>query len=311
MSAVDLDRIEEALTSKKWSWIYTDSKDCPHSLFSALHTNMPHIDRDSWHGRCAVGGVYLNGMAVFTDQELNVPCKIEYYEPKFEHSKIREIFPSFDEKQIIYRDDWILVAWKPAGLSCMPTKEQKTLNLKSYLEDHLGRHIHMPSRIDTSTQGLVIVSLHPEMHNYLQQAFERKTIIKRYLLEVAGEPSWDALPVIASIGKDNRHPVLRQIVNTGGKNGITFFTVKERRLRSTLLQARLMTGRTHQIRLHSSHIGFPIIGDNFYGGLEAETLHLLSFELSLWHPHMKQRLEICTPDHFIPSWAKINNDKAT
>lgn len=303
MAAVNLQRIENALTSKKWCWIYTDSESCPKSLFAALQLGLPHIDKSSWHIRCEIGGVYLNGLPAFQDQALKAPCKVEYYEPKFEHSDIREVFPPFDEKQIIYRDEWILVAWKPAGLSCMPTKEQKTLNLKTYLEEFLKLQIHMPSRLDTSTQGLVVVSLHPEMHNYLQKAFERKTIIKRYLLEVAGVTTWDALPVIAAIGRDTRHPVLRQVVSDGGKNGVTFFTTREKRENSTLLLARLMTGRTHQIRLHASHIGFPIIGDNFYGGLEADTLHLLSHEISLWHPHLRQRIEISTPDFFMPQWA--------
>lgn len=300
----DLARVQEAFSSKKWQWLFYTAGECPASLLPFLASALPHIDPQSWPQRLSFGGVYLNGLEVREDVPLKAPCKVEYYEPRFDLSNIHEFFPPFSEKQIVFEDDYLMVVYKPARLSSLPTKEQKDYNLKAYLLKYLGGSLHMPSRLDMSTQGLVCVSKNPLTHARLQRIFENRQIRKQYLLRSSGEPEWKEFTLEAPVGRDPSHAVLRRVVDQGGKPSTTVFSrlYHDVSSDSLYLLANPVTGRTHQIRVHAAHMGFPVRGDNFYGGRPADKLNLLSYSLALKHPVTGAAMKITVPEDLLPEW---------
>ncbi len=302
----DLSRLADTLRTAYRSWILHSPDDGPSSLLSLLVERLPHIPPDSWPARLDFGGVYVNGHAALADRQLPFPCKVEYYEPKFSIADAAQVFPPFDPGFILHADGMIAVAYKPAGLSSMPAKEQRHFSLKAYLDRHFGTSVHMPSRLDVSAQGLVIVSTNPRAHSALQQAFESRLAHKTYFLATVAPMPWEQRSVSLPIGRDDRHPVLRTVHAAEGQSALTHF----RRSHSadsagqavTVVRAEPVSGRTHQIRVHAASQGIPILGDNFYGGAVAGYLHLVSFSIAVPHPLTGQPLEISLPQSLRPDW---------
>lgn len=211
------------------------------------------------------------------------------------------------KKRIVFEDKWLIVYSKPRRLPTLPTKEQHRYNLKRYLQNYLGVMPHLPSRLDTSTEGLVIASKLTTSHNKLQRMFESRRIKKFYLLEVQGHPSWDEFEANDPIGRDPSHPILRKVIE-GGQDARTKFSKLSASSAGTLLVAMPETGRTHQIRVHAAHIGHPILGDSFYGGAislggcEPKELRLMSYGLFLTHPISGATLSLSVPERLLPNW---------
>jgi len=307
----DIQRIKDALTSIHHAWEIREKPEGPLRLLEVLKSRLPHLEEQSWGKRISWGGVFVNGRTADSDRELEVPCLVEYFEPKFDISRAETVFPPFSTDYVIFEDEHLLFVFKPAGLPSLPVREQKHHNLRDYLLNYTGSKIHIPSRIDTSTQGLTVVSKTPQMHPYLQRIFEKRRVQKFYLLEVAQRVAWPGRTVDASIARDGTHPVLRKTVNEGGKKASTTFeslyfsefkAAGAKPLETSILLARPLSGRTHQIRVHAQSIGLPIIGDNFYGGLAADCLHLLSYRLCFQHPLSRQELDIRVPPELLPGW---------
>lgn len=302
-----LDRLQSTLTSTHWVFTYRAQKDCPTSVLAALLKELPHIDPSSWDSRFAFGGVYVNGEETVEDFPLIAPCRVEYYEPKFEISKAAQLFTPFSREQIVYEDDDIIAVFKPAKLPCGQSKEQRHFYLRKFVEQYLGKPVHMPSRLDTSAQGLVLFSKSKRMHAVLQQAFEKHAAEKYYLLHVSPAVSFQKKLVQNQIGQDPEHPILRRVVDAGGLSAVTHF----RTLASisdtpgpagSLLLAKPQTGRTHQLRVHTSSLGHPIVGDNFYGGIPAPELRLLALRFRFHNKLSGKTVEITLPERWLPSW---------
>lgn len=309
----DLERIDQALTSKHWCWRLLESVECPPDLISLLRQKLPQIDPNSWPERFVYGGVYVNGQPVQNNRALEPPVQVEYYQPKFDLGEASQHYASFSAGLIIFEDDYLLAVYKPARLPSLPAKEQSRFNLRTYLERHCGQPVHMPSRIDTSAQGVLLVSKSARTHAYLQQVFEQKKVEKYYLLEAASVPDWHSYSCRLAIDKDPAHAVLRRAVLHGGQAAQTeftllkpshFFNSSNDLIETSLIEARPLTGRTHQIRVHSASLGYPIIGDNFYGGLRAPQLHLLSYRVRVAHPISQETLDLTVPKHLCPDWCK-------
>ena len=275
-----------------------------------LKSSFPHIDPRSWDARLDWGGVYVNGRMKLKDTELPCPCQLEYFEPKYPFEERFSFYPQFSESWILFNDCDVIVVFKPIGLSCLPSREQRHLHLKGYIEGYLKQRIHMPSRLDTATSGMLVISKSARMNKHLQQAFEFRRVAKYYLLETASVPDWDELLVDASIGKDRTHPILRKTGGEDPKEARTQFAVichssiKNSSQKTALIRAKPLTGRTHQIRTHCAHAGIPIVGDNFYGGAIHDSFHLISYPLEFYHPIEKKLITIILPERFWPGWAR-------
>jgi len=310
----DTARVKNALSSIYWKW-YVKGEDSTLRLIEFLNQKLPHIPLSSWPERLLYGGVYLNARAVTVDKPLRSPSIIEYYEPKYKIDNADKIFPVFSNDNIIFEDDYLLAIYKPAGLPSLPSREQKAHCLKNQIEHYLSTKIHMPSRLDASAQGLILISKSPEMHGPLQRLFENRKIKKMYLLATSGQITWTEKTVTEPITRSPHHPVLRMPAESGPE-AKTIFTLQKSSAQDSIelpyhiISAEPVTGRTHQIRVHTASIGAPILGDNFYGGQEAKSLHLLSYSLSFTHPLTQEKLTIKVPDRLLPEWALAASQKS-
>ncbi|MCB0333698.1 MAG: RluA family pseudouridine synthase [Bdellovibrionales bacterium] len=306
-----IERINNALTSIHHEVVYHSQEECPKDLLAALGQAFTHIEPLSWSERLAFGGVYLNGVRCEHNTNLTIPCRVEYFEPKFPIAEAKHAFPSFSDKYILYEDDDLVAVFKPRGLPSTPNREQSSYHLKQYLEDYYHCSVHLPSRLDTSTKGVMMVSRSERMHGRLQRLYERRLVKKEYLLEVPVRFDWETNEIEAPIARSALHPVLREVNSERGKPAKTHFErFREQSFvdrdgtthDSTLLLAKPVSGRTHQLRVHCQEFGPSIIGDNFYEGLFADELHLLSYRVSLWHPFFDREMSVSVPDNLLPEW---------
>jgi 23S rRNA-/tRNA-specific pseudouridylate synthase len=305
---IDLERVERALTSKKWDLVYRDPAKCPERLLDALVANLTHISPESWEERFCFGGLHINGVpATSLTAVLPVPCRIEYFEPGFPIREAKSHFPPFDGRFVLYQDNDLVVVWKPSGLPCMPNREQNHFHLKGYIEQIVGKTVHLPSRLDTSTQGVVAISASERMNAPLQQAYEKRKTRKYYLLQTSGVFQDEEVDLRCRIARHPEHAVLRTVSETEGKQSHTEFVTlssdsTELSRQTSVVLARPHTGRTHQLRVHARHLGAPIVGDNFYGGYEAQRLRLVSFRLILSLPGRDRPVDVHVPSELLPEW---------
>jgi 23S rRNA pseudouridine1911/1915/1917 synthase len=194
---------------------------------------------------------------------------------------------------IVYEDDWLLVVDKPAGVVVHPAPghEHGTLAQGLVAEGARGGHERRPGivhRLDKDTSGLLIVARRDEAYRRLVAAMERREIHRTYLTLLAGRLPQDAGTVDAPIGRHIRDRKRMSLHTVAGRPAVTHFDVLGRAPGYTLARVRLETGRTHQIRVHFSALGYPVAGDVQYGrsprpdGLERQFLH--AARLAFAHP---------------------------
>jgi 23S rRNA-/tRNA-specific pseudouridylate synthase len=301
-----LARIEASFFSSYWRWELDSSEELEPTIEAELAKRLPHIPVSSWPARFELGGVYLGADPAVLGDKLTPPCRLEYYEPRMSVERVADFYPRFSPEMILFVDDDCAVVFKPAGLPTTPARDQQRYSMQRYLEQHLGQVVHMPSRLDTAVSGVVLCSLSSRMNRYLQKAYDRRWIEKRYLAEVIGMPSWNTKVCEQPLERDPRHPILRRTATSGGESARTRFfrggSIELNGTTRTLLQAEPVTGRTHQIRVHCLYEGFPIIGDPYYGGLGCQDLHLLSYAVKFFHPFRQEHIAVNVPAESLPQW---------
>lgn len=186
----------------------------------------------------------------------------------------KEITPENIPLNIMYEDDDIIVINKQKDLIVHPARGYKTgtlvnalvyytKNLSSGSEDFRPGIVH---RLDRNTTGSIIVAKNDEAQWKLSDQFQKRTTRKTYKAIVHGNPELDADMIKNNIGV---HPTIREkqaVRPAEGKEAITVYRVLERFRGFALVEINILTGRTHQIRVHMNHIKHPIVGDNMYGG---------------------------------------------
>lgn len=166
---------------------------------------------------------------------------------------------------ILYEDDHILIVEKPAGMLIHPSRSQNTGTLANLVVGHYKRTgqqaaFHPVTRLDRDTFGVVLLAKNAHIHSLLQSAQIRKT----YHALAFGQPEQDSGIIDAPIAR-RPLPSLLRYIGPEGKPSVTEYRALDRFDEYTKLELRPITGRTHQLRLHCAHMGWPILGDPQYG----------------------------------------------
>ncbi|CAM3177548.1 RluA family pseudouridine synthase [Filibacter tadaridae] len=199
-----------------------------------------------------------------------------------------------DDLIVLYEDEHILAAMKPAGIATHPDGPGETgtfINqVFAYVKKNGGDYAEHIHRLDKGTAGVILIAKHPIAKALFDRMIEQNEMTRKYTAEVDGYMKRPKGMIRLPIGRDRHHPVKRRI-STSGQSAVTHFQVTERKEDSTLVEATLETGRTHQIRVHLSHIGYPVKGDTLYGGSETDdgNYHLTATTLVFVHPFTKQQ----------------------
>ena len=213
---------------------------------------------------------------------------------------------------VVYEDDDILVINKPQGMVVHPANGHYSgtlVNALMFMEDSLSsiNGVIRPGivhRIDKDTSGLLCVAKNDNAHHFLAEQLKDHTMAREYMALVRGVIKENSGTVDMPIGRDKNNRQKMAVVKDG-KPSTTHFAVVERFANHTLIKCQLVSGRTHQIRVHMSAIGYPVEGDPLYAGKNYDKLYkdgqlLVAYKLKLIHPKTKKEMvfEIPLPEYF-------------
>ncbi|AOV06857.1 RluA family pseudouridine synthase [Sporosarcina ureilytica] len=199
--------------------------------------------------------------------------------------------------KVLFEDEHIIAVWKPAGMATHPTKDTEHDTLMNVVFAHVvknggqyAEHIH---RLDKGTAGVLLIAKHPIAKTIFDRMIENNEITRTYEAELDGTLKRPRGTINRPIGKDRHHSARRRVSPTG-QQAITHFKVVERKAQTTLVEAKLETGRTHQIRVHFAHLGHPVTGDTLYEGSETEdgNFRLTATALAFIHPFTKESITV-------------------
>jgi 23S rRNA pseudouridine1911/1915/1917 synthase len=205
--------------------------------------------------------------------------------------------------RVVHLDEALAVVDKPAGLVVHPAPSHRGSTLVDELGEILGggpdpERPGIVHRLDKGTSGLLVVARDEQTHAALQEQVRRRDVERVYLALAGGRLSSRTGTIDAPIGRASRRRHRMAVSGAAARKARTHFAVIELLPRETYLEARLETGRTHQIRAHFAAIGHPLTGDETYGGarrygLERQFLH--AHRLSFDHPRSGERMSFSSP----------------
>jgi 23S rRNA pseudouridine1911/1915/1917 synthase len=203
--------------------------------------------------------------------------------------------------EIIFEDEFVLVVNKPAFMNTIPSREHPTGSLANallgyYKEIGLLAATHIVTRLDRNTSGLVLVAKHRHVHHLLSEQQKSGLVKRTYVALVHGRLMEDVGTIKVPIGRKSVSIIERE-VSDSGQYACTHFRVLERMDRFTYVELQLETGRTHQIRVHMSYLGHPLLGDDLYGGsldlMNRQALHCR--EVVFIHPFTGEEMMFEVP----------------
>ncbi len=210
------------------------------------------------------------------------------------------ISPTAIPLDIRFEDDYLLIINKPPGLLVHPTVKESTYTLANaimhyFQQQQLSFTFHPVHRLDRNTSGLILIAKLSHIQHLLSSD-SIKNLKRYYTAIVSGALHPQAGLISAPIG---RHPdsIIERVVRSDGQPAITRYRTIAAYDTASMIELELLTGRTHQIRVHMAHIGHPLLGDDLYGGsldqLQRQALH--AHKLMFIHPITKTAMEITCP----------------
>lgn len=268
---------EEGETWYERQVIVTDKGQEPYRLDKFLMNRIEGATRNKVQQAIEAGRVLVNGAPVKSNFKVKAHMEIIIYSDRENHGE--EIIPEEMPLRIVHEDDQIMIINKSPGMVVHPGSGNRSGTLINgvawYLqqqnagltEETLPR-FGLVHRIDKNTSGLMVLAKTPKAVSSLAKQFFDHTVHRRYLALVWGDVQEESGTIVAHVGRHKRFRKLFDAYPEGdyGKEAITHYKVIERFNYVTLVECRLETGRTHQIRVHMQHIGHPLFNDDFYGG---------------------------------------------
>ena len=245
--------------------------------------------------------VLYNGKPSKASTKIKTGDRIELFEKEPEPLAVKgEEIPL----EIVYEDDDLMVINKPRGMVVHPAPGHTSGTLVNAVLSHAGESLSsingvlrpgIVHRIDKDTSGLILVCKNDFSHKALAKQLEEHSITRRYHAICSGRLKEEQGTVSAPIGRDEKNRKQQAINYKHGKDAITHYRLLENLQNASLLECRLETGRTHQIRVHMKSIGHPLLGDPLYGpkknlyAIKGQALHAMV--LGFVHPRSGEYME--------------------
>lgn len=282
-------------------------------LDAFLPQHFPALSRSAVQRLIEEGYITVNGK---TTKPTHTPRAGELVKVEWPEAKPAEAKPEDIPLDIIYEDECLLVLNKPAGLVVHPAAGNEEHTLVNALLHHCEGELSgiggvarpgIVHRLDKETSGCLVVAKNDETHVALSAQFAGRTVEKIYLAIVCGVMPRDAGNIRAAIARHPTHRKRMAVCDADeGRAAHTGYRVIERLNEATLVEAHLHTGRTHQIRVHFQHLGFPVAGDTTYGQrqtkrlaeltkYEAPRVLLHAHKLAFVHPRTGKKLNFTAP----------------
>lgn len=242
--------------------------------------------------------IYLNENLAFAWTPIAIGDKICVFIDFEEDSS--NIIPTQISLNILYEDDALLIVNKPSAMPVHPSALHYTDSLSNGVKYYfnsigLNKKIRPINRLDKDTSGIVLFAKNEYIQECLVKQMKSKTFVKEYIAVLDGILSENKSTICAPISR-KENSIIEREVNKNGDTAITHFELIKTINNMSLVKFTLETGRTHQIRVHSSFIGHPIIGDTLYGKsstiINRQALH--AYKVSFIHPITKKQISITT-----------------
>lgn len=261
--------------------------------------------------------VFVNGKSEKSSYKVKMGDVIEIEETEVQELKIEKEDIPLD---IVYEDSDILIINKPQGMVVHPANGHWNGTLVNAILNHCKdlsgiNGVARPGivhRIDKDTSGLICVAKNDIAHNFLAEQLKDHTMHREYYALVKGQIKESSGEINLPIARSKSDRKKMAVDKENGKYAVTYFKVVKRFLNHTLITCKLLTGRTHQIRVHMAYIGHPVEGDPLYGTRANKVYRdgqlLTAYKLSLIHPRTKKEMtfEINLPKYFIDIINNLN-----
>lgn len=281
--------------------IFVEENDENKRLDSFLSEITPNLSRSKIQNLIKNGNVLVNSSTKKPSYLLKENDKIEFELPKEEEIKI---LPQDIPLDIVYQDENMLVVNKPSGMLTHPTTIERENTLVNALLFKFGNNLSdingefrrgILHRLDRNTSGLLMIAKNNEAHKFLAKQIKEHTITKKYRAIVKGVISQDEFEINSPIGRNPNQPH-KMMVREDGKPSKTIVKVIERFKDATYIELTLVTGRTHQIRVHMKSINHSVYNDTLYGAgmgkVKTEEQVLQSYFLRFTKPFADEIIEL-------------------
>lgn len=297
--------------------IIIEAKESGERIDALLAHTVPGLSRNAAQRLLDSGAVLLNGVPLRKNYKCSSGDRFEIILPE---PALSELIPQDIPLDIRYEDDDVIVVNKPRGMVVHPAPGHADRTLVNALLYHCGTSLSgiggekrpgILHRIDKDTSGLLIVAKNDFAHRFLSAQLSDRSLSREYEAIACGSFREDTGIIDKPIGRNPKDRLKMAVTDKNSRPAQTSWFVLNRYHGYTHLSCRLQTGRTHQIRVHLSSIGHPLLGDGLYGarcpdkGLEGQCLH--ARKLKFIHPRTNEQIIIETelPDYFLSVLSRL------
>lgn len=267
-----------------------------------------HLGQAYWVSECEKNQVIYKGQPLSADQVIRAGWRVEHLVPQTTEPDVN------NRVKFLFEDEVLIAVNKPAPLPMHPCGRFNRNSLSHFMSKvYDGEQIRILHRLDANTTGVVVLARKKSAAQFVQPQFLNGDVRKTYLARVTGQPQMNEFRCEAPISAEASTAGSR-VIDQNGLKSVTEFEVLARFDNGeSLIKCMPLTGRTNQIRLHLSHLGLPIVGDQTYQssqanekqtiGVEEPPMCLHAWKLNLIHPLSRERMEITSAK---PSWSESN-----